>query len=982
MADYETVSEGSHCVRRDMFGQCIYTHNNFSKGNSRLYGMPEKEEKRQGQGGSKPFAPKPGPDKPLIPLNKVEKDGPDRFTYEGQIKERLTGTLSEYESDATHIMVATGMNQAQGDTPLGRARGRHVAQRYLDENTEPGKYIVDERSEPDFLLVRHGDPPQPDAPAEERGRNAVIEEEDEVPEAETTAAEAPDFRPGGIMDRAMAYVRGGPDPTANFENAPWVRTRAQQRAYEAATELRPLAAPAVNEGNVAGGFGLRRGLPGLAAGTSDIPEILEHRVRGMPGAIDDTADAEPMGFYERQAFDNTMRQADVVVTEREGVGGDSNTGTTRTGPTGRRRPDGPEVDRDEAPRDTEPRPAADVGRELAPVAEAPAEPLPRYTVGIPGSRTDVSRGAFWDWLGNTAALLGDFLKQTPAGKLLYNRGHAENEARINGIVDKINSLDIAPEQFHGMVGNSRGGSLSVLAASRLGPNFGGRVLARNAPPFSGQDEAGASLGDRLLNVRSMGDIATGIRGSLVHYLFGGALGKPPALTGGPTKTIASRGNALDRHMVGGPLDDVAKEAYLAGGQLAQMHNVRNHMAANPDGNIEDVETNLLDERQMAAMRGSAEIRNAEIARQQTVKDAADAGRGAAAERLRMYNEEPTRTQSFTKGFNSLNVNVPLAVGGLAAGFGAGIALDDLEDTLGIGKNAYYSRPAANAVATNALLEGIGSKFSGETFLSGLTGAGAVAAAGSALIGSGVSKLFTPKDGFTTTFGTGANMVGSGAVGGAFFHPLLKGSQYVYNAAVGSGGTAVEGGGAAAGGAAAEGGGAATAGTGGAIELAPMGPGGAATAGTAGEGGAAALAEGGGEALVEGGGAALAEGGGAALAEGGGAALAGAVATGGEAGAWAGPLGMLGGAAIGALFGGIGFLMNHSKEAQVAADNLERQKDKVKDEAIRKANEAKDKLRAHIGRVFGNLSAMDSQNLSQSALNTISAGVADPASFLG
>ena len=92
--------------------------------------------------------------------------------------------------------------------------------------------------------------------------------------------------------------------------------------------------------------------------------------------------------------------------------------------------------------------------------------------------------------------------------------------------------------------------------------------------------------------------------------------------------------------------------------------------------------------------------------------------------------------------------------------------------------------------------------------------------------------------------------------------------------------------------------------------------------------------------------------------------------------------MLGGAAIGALFGGIGFLINHSKEAQVAADNLERQKDKVKDEAIRKANEAKDKLRAHIGRVFGNLSAMDSQNLSQSALNTISAGVADPASFLG
>ena len=88
MADYETISEGSHCVRHDMFGQCIYTHNNFSKGNSRLYGMPEKEEKIRG-GGESPPKPKPKPDTPLTNGNFDSTGNRDDAHNEGDWNESI-----------------------------------------------------------------------------------------------------------------------------------------------------------------------------------------------------------------------------------------------------------------------------------------------------------------------------------------------------------------------------------------------------------------------------------------------------------------------------------------------------------------------------------------------------------------------------------------------------------------------------------------------------------------------------------------------------------------------------------------------------------------------------------------------------------------------------------------------------------------------------------------------------------------------------
>ena len=1021
MADYETISEGSHCVRHDMFGQCIYTHNNFSKGNSRLYGMPEKEEKIRG-GGESPPKPKPKPDTPLTPLKKVEGDGPPKFSYQGSIKERVTGTLTQQEIEMTHIMRATGMNQSYGDSPLGRARGQYVAQQYLNE-VQPGpagsggKFTVDERSTKDVLLVRRNFPSR-DTP---RGTNArALPGSPGRTGSGRSSPDAVESKTGGTAKSAaeglLSKVRGAVDKAANLlgdrvGGLPGGDMARKGIGAGKAKLLEALDKKAASAVDAAGKFDSavdtakkligvgkqKRSERGSAAdsGRSTRARQNESRKAGKIKARRKELETnlESAGDTHANAV-RLEREHGTTYTERTGLGtgaqprpGDrvydkkqwtqrstklQNNADDKFGKLNKARK-ALEKFNNENPK---PEPAAEAPKGApkgTPEPEPAGVPEPQYLMGLPGSRTNMSEGTAWDWLGNAAYLIGEPLQSSGIGKLMYKAGSKFNEEQLNTIVDTIAGWGIPANQLEGLGGNSRAGANAIFAANRLGPDrFGGKVFSRNSPPMSGQDEAGASLGDRLHSIRTDGDWANSMRASLLHYIAMGGLGPPPGLVqkGGTTKTIPGEGDPLHRHMVGGPLDKVAFEAYMAGGQFAQMQHIHDRLEINPNDDLQGARTNLLDDRQKTLMRGSREDRLAAISHQEGVKNAAETGRTRAAAELRRYNTKPTRMERFGKGVAALNFNLPLAIGGGVVALGAGIGLDELEDSLHIGLNSYYARPAANAAVVNVGLEGLGSWHSGGKFFEGVTGTGAFAAVGSALIGAGVGKLWTPKDGFTTRGGAHANMLGQGAVGGAAFAPLAKGANYIWQ----KGTTALSGGGAGEGGgtAAAIGGDAAAV-----VPAATTGVGGAGSgvAAVTGEGGGAA-ATAGGVAAVEGGGAGAAATAGSALADLPGAATAAAAAEeGGALGAWAGPLGILGGAAIGLAFSQIGWLMEKSKIGKAVDDNATRLKDKIKDEALKKANALRLKG-------FGRLSGMDFQNLSQSALNVESGGTADPAAFLG
>lgn len=1061
MADYETASEGSHCVRRDVFGHCIYTHNNFAKGNSRLNGMPVKENKN--------FAP--GSGDPLLPVGKVEEDPPDDFRFEGQIKEVVNHRLTDFELEAQHIMAATGLNQEQGDTPEGRARGRRVAQDFLDRKV-PGKYRVHEDSDANFLLLEHV---RPEVPANPLDGNAVAPTARAAPPADRTPAPSPTDRAPRSGTQSAADL--GID-TSNYPETnplfPSYGRRVEEESKEPVAERESKLPETFRRGgsrrggsSTSQGYGLRRRVmfdataernariaedmvPANRVGGDDDsnePRLdtlnrnalqqareagaqLRLEARGwetltaqqagrraarMAARRTATAEARQDANARGRAIQRQRQQRRRAPTDNELLQQyDANMQRPQPAPAPEAAPapePAPAAQPDIAPvdpaaqpqhrpentaGDPEPAPAVPVGPE---VQEVPAvEPRTMYTVGLPGSRVNASKGSLFDWLGNLAGLAGDVLKTTPIGRKLFSRGQQINDDAVAHVVNKIRDLQergiITPEQYHSMVGNSRAGSLMHFIARDLGTDFQGMYKAFNAPPLAGMDEAGAEAvanGASFENLRGIGDIASSLRATFAHYLTGGLLGKPVSLQGINTRTFQQSGNVFQRHMTGGPTTKLLSALLLNGAQLQQMEAIHDHRRANEDADFEGdegVRSEYLSAEQRESMRGGPAEREAAIERQRNLVADSDRAITDVRNRIHEYNETPLG--KFTNAVNDRNINIPAGIGGAAVGFGVGLGLSDLEKGLGIGKNSYYAVPAANAVAVDALLRGAGSRLSGGGWGAAISAPGALSAASGAVIGSLFMKLVEPKDGFQSKGGEFGAYLGSGAVGGVGGYGVLAGATKVGQIgkawyAGGAGGTAAAeggGGGAAAG---------VAGGTG--IEMGPMGA--AAAGGTAGEGTGAAAALGADAAGGIGAGGAAT---GTAAAEGGG--LAGGVAAGGAAGEDAaglaaaveaggtaggevgsafGPLGALGAAGIGTFFAGIAYLMGKSQIGKDVAANVKRHTDIVKNKALEKANAAK---RALTGKEFGNLSGSDIQNFSQSAINAISGGTFDPAAFLG
>jgi len=649
-----------------------------------------------------------------------------------------------------------------------------------------------------------------------------------------------------------------------------------------------------------------------------------------------------------------------------------NRGQTLTGPTGKRRAvSEARSEPDEPPAVEAPAGAPVEARAEAP-AEAPAEPEPKHSLYTAGSRTDMANSVktVWDWLGNFGAMAGEAAGGVHSGKVvnfvrskLSTMSANENNRRVEEMQTYMNENGINAGNLKNIGGNSRGAALSKALALRLPAGEGTwKAHLSNMPYYRGEDDGVTpEHAERLINTRNLGEGVTGMRLLTGQVWAPGFLDTGPLRPKGTTYTYrGGAGNALQRHGIAGNAnidDHTGRENMLRMQQMSdgylhgRMQAIHNQIVGGtPYDNIpEDDKTHLNEEQRQAMSSPDPAVRQTAIDSQRDRWNTSMANEATEADANRRLANPTEWRDKATAWWNSNRVNAPSAIGGVVAGAAGGVALDWAEDKLNIGKHSEYIRPGANALAVNSVLEGAGGYFSGKGMLGGITGAGTFSAVGGAVLGSAIGQLIMPKDGYTSTTQAKWDTVRDGAIGGALNQPLHVGYKLASQAFRDS--RAVPG----------------------ADPAAPAEPPSAAssaaqdteTAGRDALGDAAAD-----DAAVEG----LGEAGGDALATVGADVEADAVI--GDA---FGPMGLAVGAGLGAAFGLFGYWLGSSDFGKNVKANVARIAAKKTDEARQKANAIKDKLRA---KAFGRLSSMDSQNLSQSALNYISGNTADAASFLG
>ena len=1015
MGDYETSAAGSHCVKRDVFGHCIYSHNTFAKGNSRLGGMPDNAMARG------PISPDPA----LGPI--VPEDERDEFSYEGQVREVVSKTLTPDEQDSLHMSAAAGMHQSlleRDNTSASKARAHKVIQEYLDRNLNK-PHVFDDRSNANNALFRedltrithknrrgNARPTDPIIPTGTRSR---------APSEHSTYSTASEYSAGARSRTSSEYSAGArsrassgatetkandvaaPDraqgaPTTLKQNARNIKARQAARrdnAYEVgrAKSRVELAEASVRDlQDVYDTHMLKKPVAGKrtrgAIRSGVLPDSqstpanelyfhsleadrLQRFLNTRAVELQDARDAHGIAIAKAQSAE-TPKGAPKGAPSVPDRGSPYRRRLSRLASTGPSDSDGPARPRSSALTSDDPR-ALDIGR-----------PRSKYKIFGPGSRTDARSnlsGFFKDWGGNFSLMAGDALKHfvgqdNPVAKALLNFGQTANKERVKSHVDFVNDITnvethgdraLRPEDITQVGGNSRAGPMIARAFNELGPEYASTETLSINSPYMGQDEIDAARGSKHTNLRAITDPASSGRLLNVTAIPGlGPLRGPNTSTfrgneGGMRIAHSATGTANTWDIYGTAVK-AANALILNGAQLRQMNDVHKKLEAvdnslTPDEAVENTNTNLLDEDQIRAMRGDRDGRTKAIADATAVYTASNAAHDKSFQRIKAYQSGENLGVKDTLGkfWNKQNVNTVASAAGIGAGFLGGLGLDWAEDKLHIGLHSQYIKPGANAFAVNAVLEGAGAKFSSSSrsFLSGLTLEGGAGAIGGALLGNAVTQAMMPKDGWHSEGQAAVGDITGGAAGGLVGEPIGWAARGAFNglkaiknyvskhpAVDGLGDTAADVAGDAADGVgdAADGVGDAADATAGTAET---------TTGTAEE--IAAIAADGAADGVEG----------------------------ADVMAWAGPLGIAGGLAFGALlgagFGAIGYAMDHSdikKHIKERADHIA-------------AEHLQDIKNDAINNYWKNFKPkVDFGNLSQMAINTISGGTADTASFLG
>lgn len=156
MTDSYNAAIGTHCVRTDVFGRCIYTHNNFSQSRGLYHGTTTTSRRRLDR-------------YPLKPVP-ARVDSPRKIAFNaiefGPLKEKVTGSLTAEMKESQHLLVAADIyqgNQNIGTRDLSDRGRLYAAQAYLDRQL-PGRFNVTDNgfSKNNYLVAERL--PQPDMP--------------------------------------------------------------------------------------------------------------------------------------------------------------------------------------------------------------------------------------------------------------------------------------------------------------------------------------------------------------------------------------------------------------------------------------------------------------------------------------------------------------------------------------------------------------------------------------------------------------------------------------------------------------------------------------------------------------------------------------------------------------------------------------------------------------------------------------------------